>query len=232
MTDVAGWTDPRWLDTRPMQECRVTGCDRYSRIPSEIPLCPEHSVRVWHQVEKQLKRPAIIEAAANMYAERVRAQQIVERNKAKTNNPTKADLKAAGKNIFPLVEKTPEELAAAIAEDKAFEHDVYYVQVGDLIKIGYSSDLEKRLFSYGPTAKVLAHHYGTRADERDLHRTFRPFLAHGREWYTPAKVLMDHIAQMIERYGEPWCIPEWSKPKGHVTAQRRSSQAKPNGLSI
>lgn len=44
-------------------------------------------------------------------------------------------------------------------------------------------------------SRFLAGHPGTRADERDLHRSFRPFLAAGREWYHPAQLLMDHIAE-------------------------------------
>lgn len=111
------------------------------------------------------------------------------------------------------------------------DENIYYIRQGDLIKIGYSTNLHGRLTSYGPTAKVLAHHAGTRADERDLHRTFRPLLAHGREWYNPGEVLLDHIARMVEQHGEPWCIPDWSKPKPGPHVQRRAAKAK-RGLSI
>ena len=97
--------------------------------------------------------------------------------------------------------------------------NIYYIQQGDLIKIGYSTGLLGRLRSYGPALTVLAHHAGTRADERDLHLSFRPLLAYGREWYEPGQVLLDHIARMVELHGEPWCIPDWAKPKAKPAPQ-------------
>ena len=89
--------------------------------------------------------------------------------------------------------------------------------------------IEARLKSYGPTITVLAIEGGTRADERDLHRTFRPYLAKGREWYEPAPIIMEHIANVVEREGPPWFVPEWTTPR--VQSRLKAAQPKPTGIS-
>lgn len=72
---------------------------------------------------------------------------------------------------------------------------IYYIRLDDKIKIGWTACLEKRLRSYPPHAVVITHHPGTRADERDLHRSFAPSRAAGREWYHPTPEVMAHIAE-------------------------------------
>jgi hypothetical protein len=72
---------------------------------------------------------------------------------------------------------------------------IYYIRLDDKIKIGWTANLEKRLRSYPPHAEVVAEHPGTRADERDLHRSFKPSRAAGREWYYPTPEVMAHIEQ-------------------------------------
>lgn len=80
---------------------------------------------------------------------------------------------------------------------------IYYLSVGELIKIGYTTDVRRRLRSYPPDAKLLAVHPGTTALEHQLHVEFAGCLARGREWFAPHKVLMRHIDQVIAKFGEP-----------------------------
>lgn len=75
---------------------------------------------------------------------------------------------------------------------------IYYLRLDEKIKIGWSANLGQRLMSYPPHMVLLADHPGNRADERDLHRTFRPSLAAGREWYHPTQELLDHIQRIIK----------------------------------
>lgn len=72
---------------------------------------------------------------------------------------------------------------------------IYYVQLDEKIKIGWTANFAQRMKAYPPHAKVITKHPGTRADERDLHRTFTPSRASGREWYHPTPELLAHIEQ-------------------------------------
>ena len=71
---------------------------------------------------------------------------------------------------------------------------VYYLRVGDLIKIGWSADIKKRLKAYPPNAELLGAQVGTRQDEAAMHGKFISLLAKGREWFHPGSQLLEHIA--------------------------------------
>lgn len=80
---------------------------------------------------------------------------------------------------------------------------VYYVEQGELIKVGYSIKPTDRMKAYGPTATLLAIHPGTPALEQEMHRKFRKHLARGREWYVRAPELLAHVADIREKFGDP-----------------------------
>ncbi|WP_343466367.1 GIY-YIG nuclease family protein [Rhodococcus aetherivorans] len=60
---------------------------------------------------------------------------------------------------------------------------VYYLQVGDRIKIGFSTRPEKRLAQYPPGSRLIAIRRGTRKTERAEHIRYDKYLADGREWF-------------------------------------------------
>lgn len=93
---------------------------------------------------------------------------------------------------------------------------VYYLRVGDLVKVGYSFELQQRLRQYPPDAEVLAVEPGDEQLEQQRHRDLRNNLARGREWYHPTKEVMQHIAHIIEQHGPPVVIKE-------RTSRRRSA---------
>lgn len=98
---------------------------------------------------------------------------------------------------------------------------LYFVRVGNMIKLGWSSKLRARLKQYGASAEVLCHWPGTRADETALHRQLRPQLARGREWYHDNDVLAGVIGDYIKRHGEPTVLPEWTQPRPDMVAKKR-----------
>lgn len=73
---------------------------------------------------------------------------------------------------------------------------VYFVQSGDLVKIGFSTDLRKRLKTLQtacPRPIVLLHRFqGTRDDEKRVHRRFSHLRMRG-EWFAPDVVLMEFV---------------------------------------
>jgi hypothetical protein len=109
--------------------------------------------------------------------------------------------------------------AEQVAEAKAREGQpgwVYYLRIGDQIKIGYSSDVKRRMKSYPPTAELLAVHPGSKALERTMHEQFASSRAIGREWFHPHAVLTEHIAKVVEHYGKPSRFAyHYRRPVGH-----------------
>lgn len=92
--------------------------------------------------------------------------------------------------------------------------EVYFVQVDDLIKVGWTSKLADRVRSYGPKAVLLVNYPGTRADEAALHRQLTPARSHGREWYADCDITRAFIAEAREKHGRPrFSRIEWTEPK-------------------
>jgi hypothetical protein len=75
---------------------------------------------------------------------------------------------------------------------------VYYVRLGQKIKIGYTGNLRNRLNAYGPGRELLALEYGGLELEKQRHQQFREYRATGagREWFSQAEELLDHIRQL------------------------------------
>lgn len=91
---------------------------------------------------------------------------------------------------------------------------VYYIRMGDTIKIGYSIDVAQRMRSYPPNAELLAAHPGTEVLEKQIHQKFREHLVRGREWFAPAAEIMTHIASVVERFGDQsHQAYEYTRPK-------------------
>ncbi len=75
---------------------------------------------------------------------------------------------------------------------------IYYLQVGNLIKIGFTYDLDRRVAQYPPNVELLAFHAGTWELEQALHRRFSLEREKGREWYRPSEIMMQHVRRAIE----------------------------------
>jgi hypothetical protein len=71
---------------------------------------------------------------------------------------------------------------------------VYYLRVGDLIKIGTATNLARRLAEYPPNAQLLAVEQGYLRKEAERLAEFAEHLSARREWFAPGPRLMAHIA--------------------------------------
>ena len=74
-----------------------------------------------------------------------------------------------------------------------FEGYVYYIRVGDLVKIGHTIDLDRRLATYPPGMEILKIREGNRALEHSEHIRFSEHLSDGREWFQAN----DRVLQLI-----------------------------------
>lgn len=73
---------------------------------------------------------------------------------------------------------------------------VYYLQVGDHIKIGYSANLARRLKTYPLNRRLLATEPGGEAEESHRLAEFAEFRDMGREWFRPGDRLVGHINRL------------------------------------
>lgn len=98
---------------------------------------------------------------------------------------------------------------------------VYYLRLGDLIKVGFTVDLAARLRDYPPHAHVLATEPGTKTLERQRHHELRHSLNLGREWFARSDEVLAHIESVLAEYGEPVVVGK-SKNQHHypVTVTR------------
>lgn len=102
--------------------------------------------------------------------------------------------------------------AAPTPRPKRTDGHIYYVQVGSHIKIGWASDLTRRMRSYPPNSVLLAVAPGTRTDETALHRKLAVWRSHGREWYVPAPVVLEHISRVVSAHGTPPALDFTAQP--------------------
>jgi hypothetical protein len=122
--------------------CLVPGCGRelaqwadgarrreYMRDPETLlPVCTQHAVIVWQNVQRFRMLPDVVETAEQMSAR--------HRREAARSRP---------KRLKP--------------DD---DGELYFVRVNDLVKVGWTATLERRLKEYGAGAELLCHYPGTR----------------------------------------------------------------------
>ena len=80
--------------------------------------------------------------------------------------------------------------------DKAL---VYYVRMGNLIKIGTTRDMRQRMRELRPD-EILAVEPGSYELETQRHQQFTRFRSHG-EYFLPARPLIDHISALRKKHG-------------------------------
>lgn len=80
---------------------------------------------------------------------------------------------------------------------------VYYLLVGEQVKIGFTGDIRQRLRSYPPASELLAVEPGSRELEAQRHGEFRQHLAAGREWFRPHPELVQHMSDVVDLHGHP-----------------------------
>lgn len=112
-------------------------------------------------------------------------------------------------NAGVLADRLHRERAEKKAEERRAETRrttpgwIYYIQVGERIKIGYSVDPRQRLRQYPPDTPLLALHPGTMQLESEIHSQFTGSRIAGREWFLDTPEIRDHIAAVIDEFGEP-----------------------------
>lgn len=81
---------------------------------------------------------------------------------------------------------------------KGHDSVVYYMKLGDLVKIGISKRIAQRVMAFNPQ-RVLAVEPGSHALETVRHHQFTELHEHG-EWFRYEQPLKEHIRQLPERF--------------------------------
>ncbi len=105
---------------------------------------------------------------------------------------------------------------------------VYYLLVGDRIKVGWTANLRQRMRSYPPGHSLLATESGTRADEAAVHQRCTPWRISGREWYDDNGPMRRVAAEAEQRQHEQYLRDH---PQGlrNAPPARRGSVHLPRG---
>lgn len=80
---------------------------------------------------------------------------------------------------------------------------VYYMRMNGQIKIGFATDVTKRMRAYPPETELLAVEPGDMSVERDRHVEFRGELVRGREWFRETARLSRLIESLRATHGDP-----------------------------
>ena len=92
-------------------------------------------------------------------------------------------------------EERQAELNAQALRATRAEGEIYFLALDDKVKVGWTSNLEQRMKSYPPHSRLIVTYPGSRADERDLHRTLATSRVAGREWYERTPHVMSTIRE-------------------------------------
>lgn len=172
--------------TEDNEACLEPPC-REAVLYGGVPLCGPHLdlYRVYVQVVRE-----------------ARAQQLEERNTYLREKV--AEIHAARRQM------AEEEAARQEAyKDQAL---VYYIRIGDLIKIGFTTNMRQRMSQLLPD-EVLATEPGPAELERMRHRQFAHLRVRG-ERFRRGEDLISHVAMIRAHYGPPRMTGWLSAPSG------------------
>lgn len=146
-------------------KCCVADCENVVWRGERWGICTDHMIRVWRLIER--RRIRMGEDPADRWT-----------------LPGDLEVEAG-----PDVERAAERAAKIKARPSHQQEGTLYALdtgVNDGVKIGWTSrEVHRRLAEYPPTFRLIVTATGTRADERDLHRSLKLFRMEGmgKEWY-------------------------------------------------
>lgn len=155
-----------------MERCREPQFEAF-------PTCELHSWQIWAKLNNRTDSPQ--EQAAAEDAERSRQKELADEATA----------------LKELADEKRRDFQASL---RTAPGTIYYLQVEDKIKIGFTRDLRVRLQSYPPMSRLLATHPGTFQVEADIHRKFASHLAGRNEWFHASAELEAHIETMRQTF--------------------------------
>lgn len=103
-----------------------------------------------------------------------------------------------------VVEKGPSLEALAMQRAYDAQSVVYYIRIGDYIKIGFTTNMTERIKSLRVDATdIMATEPGGRAKERERHEQFADIRRGRKENFERTPELLTHIARVRREQGKP-----------------------------
>ncbi|MDT0302918.1 GIY-YIG nuclease family protein [Streptomonospora wellingtoniae] len=158
--------------------CEARHCHEPIWKPLRVPFCHEHVLACWALIEEERE---LTDRSAEYLRKQHRAAEA--RDRKKRDQKMRAENPAAAKMLDDFFEDL----------QRGY---IYYLQIGDYLKIGYTQSLHERLRSYPPNAELLAVNRGTEDDEKKVHEKFAAYCESGREWYRDVEEIRKHIAKV------------------------------------
>lgn len=151
--------------------CGIQDC-RQPQL-NKLPLCEDHAWDVWREMDAK--------------AETLQQREASERRHREWE----------ANNFRKLIEEREARRKGTYRSDPGL---IYYLQVEDQIKIGFTKNLDTRLGAYPPMARLLATHPGTQTTESLMHQKFSEHLAGRKEWFRIHDELEAHINQVRQSF--------------------------------
>lgn len=178
----------RYVDA-PSDPCVWPGCNGFKM--RGLPICVDHAVQVWGVIQDDDEQRSRAQQSRTIQQ---RYRQYQEATKEAAEQRRRDQIRESRKNQPGWI---------------------YFLRWQDQIKIGYTTNIERRLSEYAPGAELVALHPGTPQTERGYHQRFGKHRIGGREWYRPAQDILDHCERVIAEYGPP--------PNGLKVGRRKAS---------
>lgn len=161
-----------------------------------IKLCAYHATELAKAIGWQPKP----RKPRNLWEERQLEQKLKTALQVR-NDELSAEIADLKQEIRELHSMSPRERRKRKAA--ATEGTVYFLLSDNLVKIGWTSDLDRRMKEYSPGARILAVMPGKRSDETRLHRKFADLRGNRNEWFTYHPRIMEEVERVIAAHGEP-----------------------------
>lgn len=156
-----------------VQRYRGEFCDAPAAEDMPFPICGWHTIKLYRHVSDMTTED--------------RDRLIPPSNVAPAMNAAN-DKRARNKAIELVIAGRPAVYAARFPES--------------VIKIGYTSNLVKRLASFDTKgAELIGFKVGTYEEEQAIHASLKPHVVRGREWYRPHPEVLAVVNQMRKNFG-------------------------------
>lgn len=196
-------THDAWAwDSEYVGNCSWPQCENDASREYSINFCFMHVLKLWAEVEAQRT------------GETSQAELRDEEYRLRMDNGMRA------------ARTLSEKLGARPVEPRPDSGRVYYLQVGELVKIGYTANLSRRLKQYPPDAALLAVEPGTIKVERHRHDLLAASRAAAREWYRMTPEVEAQIATVVAEHGAPATL-QMPAPKHVGRSTRRHVMPSP-----
>lgn len=175
---------------------------REDSMSGGIKLCAEH-----HDQFRKMSTPSGQTLIDKRSLEQLHRQADAYAREREQHRPLERRIRELEAEVKELTALPPSKRRKRTAPE---DGHVYIMLSNSIVKIGWTSDVERRMREYGPGIRILAVMPGTRKDETRLHKKFADLRANRREWFSYHPRIMEEVERIVREHGDP--SPELNEP--------------------